>query len=167
MKSYRFRTAAVALALALTLGLGACSNDDAKTDAAAPAGDGFPVTIDHLFGSTTIKTKPKRIVAIGGGDLETAIALGAAPIAGAGWFGNTEMRTWVKVDPGVIKNAVFNNLATVKAKHVAYFGGAPVINSNSDRGQFSSAFSIGGPLGIKYVISKIGPLLKPALAGTN
>ncbi|WP_432936025.1 hypothetical protein ACQPXM_22120 [Kribbella sp. CA-253562] len=63
-------------------------------------------------------------------------------------------------------NAVFNNLATVKAGHVAYFGGAPVINSNTASGQFSSAFSIGGPLGIKYITGKIGPLLTESLAAS-
>ena len=340
--SLRIKSAFVVLAL--VLGLVACGNDDTDESAASTASAGFPVTIDHLFGSTTIKAKPERIVAIGGGDMETAIALGVVPVAGADWFGYTELRTWVKetlgdrpapklvqsfepnfeeiaalkpdlilyvnsrndkkqydtfngiaptiaapagtkntygvtwqdqvktiakatgttaegdkliqqtdtlvsdtakanpefagkvitagvysdnafnawlpsdprmrllqslgftvnpkiaalengdfyvklsneqlelinadlifvaaqdqsgkVDPSLTGNAVFNALATVKAKHVAYFGGAPVINSNSELGQFASAFSIGGPLGIKYVLSKVVPMLKAVLQGS-
>lgn len=342
MFSPRRRPAALVAVLALMVSLVACSIDD-PSNAAAETGPGFPVTVDHLFGSTVIKAKPERIVAIGGGDMETAIALGVVPIAGADWFGFTETRSWVKdalgdrqapklvqsyepkyeeiaalkpdlilyvntvndkkqyetfsgiaptiaalagtknvygvtwqqqvqtiakatgttaegekvikqtetlladtakanpefagktitagvfssdafsawlpsdprmrlltslgfktnqqidaldngdfyvklspeqlekmngdlillaaenqngkIDPGVTGSAVFQNLATVKAGHVAYFGGALVINSNSDRGAFSSAFSIGGPLGIKYVLTKIVPLLKTALQG--
>ncbi|WP_020385121.1 iron-siderophore ABC transporter substrate-binding protein [Kribbella catacumbae] len=343
MSSPRRRPAALVVVLALLFSLLACSSDDPENAAAETAGQGFPFTVDHLFGSTVIKAKPERIVAIGGGDMETAIALGVVPIAGADWFGFTETRSWVKpalgdrpapklvqsfepkyeeiaalkpdlilyvntvndkkqyetfsgiaptiaapagtknvygvtwqqqvqtiakatgttaegekvikktetlladtakanpdfagktitagvfssdafsawlpsdprmrlltslgfktnqqidaldngdfyvklspeqlekmngdlillaaedqngkVAPGVAGSAVFQNLATVKAGHVAYFGGAPVINSNSDRGAFSSAFSIGGPLGIEYVLTKIVPLLKTALQG--
>ncbi|MGC4938847.1 iron-siderophore ABC transporter substrate-binding protein [Kribbella sp. DT2] len=339
------RARVVAVAAALVLALGACGSGGDDENAAAPAGDGFPVTIDHLFGSTTIKAKPERIVAIGGGDMESAIAIGAVPVAGADWFGFTETRTWVKdalgdrpapklvasfepkfeeiaalkpdlilyvnsindkkqydtfsgiaptiaapagtknvygvpwqqqvemiakatgrtadgqkviadteglladtakanpgwagktitagvfsadefsawlpsdprmrlltalgfktnpqidaldngdfyvkisqeqleklnadliflaaedqngkVDPKVTGNPVYNNLATVKAGHVAYFGGAPVITSNTELGQFASAFSIGGPLGIKYITGKIAPLLNKGLPASS
>src|SRR5689334_22120434 len=63
------------LLVVLTLaGLSACSSGEApKADDASTAG--FPVTITHLFGSTVIKAKPQRVVAIGGGDMEAAISL--------------------------------------------------------------------------------------------
>ncbi|WP_202872651.1 ABC transporter substrate-binding protein [Kribbella soli] len=104
------------------------------------------MTIDHLYGSTTIKAKPQRVVTLGGGDTEAAIALGVVPVAGADWFGNTQ-------------------LPAVKAGHVAYWGGAPVISTATPSAEFSSAMSIGGPLGIKYALPKLAPMLKNALAG--
>ncbi|MGZ0148920.1 ABC transporter substrate-binding protein [Kribbella sp. WER1] len=330
-----------ALAIAV-LALGACSKD-ATTNSAASTGDtaGFPVTVDHLFGSTTIKAKPQRVVTLGGGDMEASIALGVVPVAGADWFGNTNLRGWVKsalgdrpapklinasepkyeeiaalqpdlivyvntindklqfetlnaiaptiaapagtknvygvpwqdqvreiakatgttaageqvvkdteklvtdtakanpefagkvitagvysanslnawlpsdprmrlltslgfktnpqvdamdngdfyvkispeltpklnadvifmaaldssgtLDPAVVNDKLFNALPAVKAGHIAYWGGAPVINTGTPSGEFSSAMSIGGPLGIKYALPQLAPMLKKAL----
>ncbi|MFC6161083.1 iron-siderophore ABC transporter substrate-binding protein [Kribbella jiaozuonensis] len=338
--------AAVAVAvLALGAGLTACSENDDTQNSAADTGAsaGFPVTIDHLFGSTTIKAKPERVVTLGGGDMEASIALGVVPVAGADWFGNPQMRGWVKtalgdrpapkliqasepkyeeiaalkpdlivyintvndkkqfdtlnaiaptiaapagtknvygvpwqdqvreiakatgtatageqvvketetlvsdtakanpdfagkvitagvysadslnawlpsdprmrlltslgfksnpqidamdngdfyvkispeltprldadlifmaaldgsgkLDPAVVNDKVWNALPAVKAGRVAYWGGAPVINTATPSGEFSSAMSIGGPLGIKYALPKLVPMLKDALAG--
>jgi hypothetical protein len=105
---FRIRSAAAVVLAALTLGAGltACGQDDTQNSAASTSDAGFPMTIDHLFGSTTIK-----------------------------------------------------------AGHVAYWGGVPVINTPTPSGEFSSAFSIGGPLGIKYVIPPLVPQLKEAVAG--
>lgn len=342
MTLFRIRSAAVTIAV-LAL-LTACGQDDTD-DSAANTGDtaGFPVTIDHLYGSTTIKAKPQRVVTLGGGDMEAAIALGVVPVAGADWFGNTELRGWVKsalgdkpapkllnasepkyeeiaalqpdlivyvntindklqfdtlnaiaptiaapaetknvygvpwqdqvreiakatgtsaageqvvkdtetlltdtakanpdfagkivtagvysanslnawlpsdprmrlltalgfktnpqidamengdfyvkispeltpklnadlifmaaldgagkLDPAVTNDKLWNALPAVKTGHVAYWGGAPVINTATPSGEFSSAMSIGGPLGIKYAVPKLVPMLKNALAG--
>ncbi|NIK54571.1 iron-siderophore ABC transporter substrate-binding protein [Kribbella shirazensis] len=339
--------AAVAIAaLALGVGLAACGQDDTENSAAS-TGDtaGFPVTIDHLYGSTTLKAKPQRVVALGGGDMEAAIALGVVPVAGADWFGNTQLRGWVKsalgdrpapklinayepkfeeiaalqpdlilyvntvndkkqfdtlnaiaptiaapagtknvygvpwqdqvreiakatgtsaageqvvkdtetlvtdtakanpefagkvitagvysanslnawlpsdprmrlltslgftsnpqidamdngdfyvkispeltpklnadlifmaaldgsgkLDPALVNDKLFNALPAVKAGHIAYWGGAPVINTATPSGEFSSAMSIGGPLGIKYALPKLVPMLKDALTGKS
>lgn len=68
-----------------------------------------------------------------------------------------------KVDPSATGNPVYKGLSAVRDGHAVYFGGAPVIMSNSGRGAFSSAFSIGGPLGIPYALSKLVPMLKPAV----
>ncbi|MGW7682360.1 ABC transporter substrate-binding protein [Kribbella sp. NPDC054772] len=342
----RIRSVAAAAIAVLTLGAGrtACGQDDTQNSPAS-TGDtaGFPVTIDHLYGSTTIKAKPERVVTLGGGDLEASIALGVVPVAGADWFGNPNLRGWVKsalgdrpapklidssepkyeeiaalrpdlivyinsvndklqfdtlnaiaptiaapvgtknvygvawqdqvreiakatgttpageqvvkdtetlltdaakanpefagkvitagvysanslnawlpsdprmrlltalgfktnpqidamengdfyvkispelteklnadvifmaaldgagkLDPAVMNDKVFNALPAVQAKHVAYWGGAPVINTPTPSGEFSSAMSIGGPLGIKYALPKLVPMLQDALAG--
>lgn len=337
---------ALLTALVLAAGLVAACGADRGSGGGTSAADsaaGFPVTIEHLFGSTTVEHRPTRIVTLGGGDMEAAIALGAVPAAGADWFGYTEPRTWVRdalagrpapeliqaeqvnfeqiaalrpdlivyvnskneestyrtlsriaptvaapkgvdhvygvpwadqvrtiakatgttakgeevvtgtqkllsdaakanpefagkiatagvyssgnysiwmpsdprmqlltslgfktnpaidaldngsfyvtlpreqlaktnsdliflaagdqqgaVDPAVAGDPLFNSLPAVRGKHVAYFGGPGVINTNSAEGAFSSAVSIGGPLGIKYVVGKLVPKLKDALAG--
>ncbi|WP_344418103.1 iron-siderophore ABC transporter substrate-binding protein [Amycolatopsis minnesotensis] len=340
------RWTALFSALLLATGLvAACGPDQGSSGGTGAAGStaGFPVTIEHLFGSTTIERKPTRIVTLGGGDMEAAIALDAVPTAGADWFGYTEPRTWVrdalagrpapqlikadqvnfeqiaalrpdlilyvnskneqntygtlsriaptvaapkgvdhlygvpwvdqvrtiakatgttakgeevvtgtqkvlsdaakanpefagkvatagvfssgnysiwmpsdprmqlltalgfktnpaidaldngsfyvtlpreqlakmnsdlvflaagdqegKVNPAVAGDPLFNSLPVAQGRHVAYFGGPGVINTNSAEGAFSSAVSIGGPLGIKYVVDKLVPKLKNALAG--
>ena len=46
-----------------------------------PEVDSFPITIDHLYGSTTIEQAPERVVTIGWSSQDVAIALGVIPIA--------------------------------------------------------------------------------------
>lgn len=70
-----------------------------------------------------------------------------------------------KLDTAVVNDKVFNALPAVKAGRIAYWGGAPVINTPTPSGEFSSAMSIGGPLGIKYAVPKLVPMLKNALTG--
>ncbi|MBO2450705.1 iron-siderophore ABC transporter substrate-binding protein [Actinomadura barringtoniae] len=76
------RSLAATAALTLSLGTAAACGDDDK-DSSAPAagasGAAFPVTITHKLGSTTIKSKPERIVALGEVDQDTLLALGVKP----------------------------------------------------------------------------------------
>ena len=85
---------AVALVASAALVLTACSggaaesqpsDDEQSTPAAGSstgaAADGtFPVTIDHVFGSTTIEQKPERIATVAWGNHEVPIALGVVPV---------------------------------------------------------------------------------------
>ena len=70
-------------ALAAPLALAACSGE---ADGGGPGtsdggtGDFAPVTIEHALGSAEITAKPKRIVTLGQGSAETAIALGIIPV---------------------------------------------------------------------------------------
>ncbi|MFH9725716.1 iron-siderophore ABC transporter substrate-binding protein [Streptomyces sp. NPDC017254] len=80
------RRVLVAGAAAVSLGLmvTGCGSDDKKDDAAgstnkAPAG-AFPVTIKSALGDAVIKDEPKRVVTLGQGSAETAIALGNVPV---------------------------------------------------------------------------------------
>lgn len=62
-----------AAALALTANRAAAQS--------TPAADVFPITIEHLYGSTTIERAPERVLTIGWSAQDAAIALGVIPIA--------------------------------------------------------------------------------------
>lgn len=76
--------AAAAGAASLTLLVSGCGSGDKKEE---PAGAGasaeagaFPVTIKSALGEAVIKSRPKRVVTLGQGSAETAIALGNIPV---------------------------------------------------------------------------------------
>jgi iron complex transport system substrate-binding protein len=57
--------------------------------AASPAAAqeaGFPVTVEHKFGSTTITEAPQRVVAIGYTEQDYLLALGVMPVAVRSWY---------------------------------------------------------------------------------
>ena len=70
---------------ALSTGVAACSaesgNDSAQGGAAGKDSDFQPVTIEHALGKVEIDEKPERVVTLGQGSTETAIALGVTPVA--------------------------------------------------------------------------------------
>ena len=80
----RLRTLALALslgALALTgCATGSTDDDDAGTSNTKAEADAFPVTIEHAFGSTTIKYEPKRVATLGWSDQDHVAALGVVPV---------------------------------------------------------------------------------------
>jgi iron complex transport system substrate-binding protein len=73
-----------ALVAACSLVGAACGGSAQPTGQPATGGTGdlFPVTITHAYGTTTVATKPQRIVALGYNDIAIADAVGA-PIVGA------------------------------------------------------------------------------------
>ncbi|HLU98441.1 MAG TPA: iron-siderophore ABC transporter substrate-binding protein [Thermobifida alba] len=76
------RAAGAGLATVLTLGLVACGGSDTGGDGeSAPSADGaFPVSIESALGVAEITEAPERIVTLGQGSAETAIALGTVPV---------------------------------------------------------------------------------------
>jgi len=79
----RFRAAA-ALAAASALLLTGCATGSAgagdSNDEGAPGTDGFPVTIEHVYGETTIESKPERIATVAWANHEVPLALGVVPV---------------------------------------------------------------------------------------
>ncbi|AXK31878.1 iron-siderophore ABC transporter substrate-binding protein [Streptomyces armeniacus] len=84
MRSHRLRLAAAAAAL---LTLAACggessSDEDAKGGGKGPGNDatGFPVTVKHALGTTTVEEKPARVATVNWANQEVPLALGVVPV---------------------------------------------------------------------------------------
>ncbi|MCC9708118.1 iron-siderophore ABC transporter substrate-binding protein [Streptomyces sp. MNU76] len=94
-RSRRAPRLAVVLASATLLLATACAggsdSDDASgagAEASTSSGDSaFPVSLDHKYGSTTIKAEPKRIVTVGLTDQDAVLALGKVPVGTTEWLG--------------------------------------------------------------------------------
>src|SRR3954469_948157 len=73
--------------------LTACGSDETTSTPSPARSDGtaedgaFPVTLAHKYGSTTIKSEPKRVVVVGLRDQDALLALGVVPVATTEWFG--------------------------------------------------------------------------------
>ncbi|MGA5323276.1 iron-siderophore ABC transporter substrate-binding protein [Streptomyces seoulensis] len=78
------------LLLAVTAVACGSSGSDAgsdPSDAKGSASSAYPVTIAHKYGSTTIKSEPKRIVTVGLTDQDAVLALGKVPVGTTEWLG--------------------------------------------------------------------------------
>jgi len=75
--------AALSVVAASSLALAGCASGSAApadNAAQAAASDGFPVTIDHVYGTTTIESKPERVATVAWGNGEVPLALGVVPV---------------------------------------------------------------------------------------
>ncbi|QGU06531.1 putative siderophore-binding lipoprotein YfiY precursor [Corynebacterium occultum] len=72
-------TSLAALGISAALLLSGCSGSQ-STDAVNPGDDWEPVSIDSALGTATIEQEPERIITLGQGSTETAIALGTVPV---------------------------------------------------------------------------------------
>jgi iron complex transport system substrate-binding protein len=75
----------------------ACGDEDSEADGdetATGTSEGFPVTIEHVFGSTTVATRPSRVVTIGFTDHDVLLALGVTPVGLRDWYGDFPHGVW-------------------------------------------------------------------------
>ncbi|WP_436739407.1 iron-siderophore ABC transporter substrate-binding protein [Streptomyces sp. BBFR102] len=81
-RARRKAVAASAAATALVVVLGGCSSssDEDKPSASAKSDGAFPVSIKSKLGTAEIPEEPKKVVTLGQGSAETAIALGTTPV---------------------------------------------------------------------------------------
>ena len=89
--------AAAALLLALAAaGCGSGADGDRAATAAATAADadGFPARVEHKYGVTTVRSRPRRIVSVGLTEQDTILALGYTPIATTDWYGDQPHAVW-------------------------------------------------------------------------
>lgn len=89
---------AAASAVPLVAGCQGSGQPEADTSA-GPDAAGFPVTIEHARGSTTIDAPPAKIVTVGFTDHEFFLALGVQPIGVRAWFGEDIDHTWPWIRP--------------------------------------------------------------------
>ena len=89
--------------LAAALVLAGCGGTDAAENgategSAAPSSSSsaFPVTVTTAFGDVEVPEEPVRVVALGWGDAETALALGVQPVGASDWlaFGGEGVGPW-------------------------------------------------------------------------
>lgn len=83
-----FLTAAAAAALLASAG---CTSTSRATK---PSAAGYPVTIAHRYGETTIPRSPKRIACVGYASHDACIAFGVLPVAMHGDLLNGEKTPW-------------------------------------------------------------------------
>ena len=76
----------------LTLPLIACGSAGEATSTAGGGGDGFPVTVEHKFGSTTVEQEPERVVTVGYTDQDAALAVGVVPVGVGDFLGGYDWR---------------------------------------------------------------------------
>lgn len=116
------RLLAVGAAAVLAVGLAACSSNAPESTGSAggnPASDdAFPVTVEHVFGETTITEKPERVATIAWANQEVPLALGVVPVG-------FEAVTWGDDDGNGI-------LPWVEEKLDELGGEEPVLFDNAD-----------------------------------
>ncbi|WP_223624343.1 iron-siderophore ABC transporter substrate-binding protein [Microbacterium sp. EST19A] len=78
------RLLAFGAAAVLAVGLAACSSNAPQSTSSAggnPASDdAFPVTVEHVYGETTIEKKPERVATVAWANHEVPLALGIVPV---------------------------------------------------------------------------------------
>lgn len=101
MRTGSRRIIATLAAVGLTLGIASCSDDGdngGDDDASHVETEGtFPQTVTTKFGDVTVEEQPERVVALGWGDAETALALGVQPVGASDWveFGGDGVGPWI------------------------------------------------------------------------
>ncbi|MEE2037142.1 iron-siderophore ABC transporter substrate-binding protein [Nocardiopsis sp. CT-R113] len=82
MASTFHRASGIGLTALLALGLTACGGTEENTDeSGGGTADGtFPASIESALGTAEIPEQPERVVTLGQGSAETAIALGVVPV---------------------------------------------------------------------------------------
>lgn len=86
----------VALSLAASLLLTVAPVSGQSAD---PSTAGFPLTIEHKYGSTTIEAAPERVVSVGLLEQDALLALGVVPAGTTEWFGGYEGSIWPWAQP--------------------------------------------------------------------
>jgi iron complex transport system substrate-binding protein len=84
------RSAASLAAAALVVAGCGAEDEPAGTGAAegtSSSSGAFPVTVETVFGDVEIEEEPQRVVALGWGDAETALALDVQPVGASDWLG--------------------------------------------------------------------------------
>ena len=90
----------VLITVLLGLGLAGCGASQPEPAPGSSPDGAFPVTVNTAFGDVTVPERPQRVVALGWGDAETALALGVQPVGAADWLpvGGDGVPSWLPKD---------------------------------------------------------------------
>lgn len=82
----------------LLVGCSSDSNEETETTSEKETGEFSGTTVETKFGTVEITKEPKRVVALGWGDAETALALGVEPVGASDWlaFGGEGVGPWLE-----------------------------------------------------------------------
>lgn len=132
--SFLPRRPLVALLCLLGLALAACGSSDEPetTTQGARPGAGFPVTLSHSLGATTVPERPQRVVTLTDRDTDTALALGVRPVGVGTLLGfRSGVGPWAASRLGDARPKVMN-AREVDYEAIAALRPDLIVNANSD-----------------------------------
>lgn len=91
------RSGRILITALMIVGVLAGCSGQAPAPSPQAGGEGFPVVVPTAFGDVTVPQRPRRVVALGWSDAETALALGVAPVGASDWLavGGDGLGPWV------------------------------------------------------------------------
>ncbi|TPW77650.1 iron-siderophore ABC transporter substrate-binding protein [Schumannella soli] len=105
----------LAAAAIIAVALSACSTGSGSaggSDSGSDAAGSFPAKVATKFGTIEVKEAPKRVVALGWGDAETALSFGVTPVGASDWlgFGGKGVGPWAEKLYGSAKPEIIKTL---------------------------------------------------------
>ena len=130
-RSTRARRGFVVVAALLVLS-GCGSDDESRGGDTAARGGAFPVTDEHKFGATTVRSTPRRIAVVGLTEQDTVLALGSKPIATTEWYGKQPQAVWpwARAALGDAKPTVLSNADGFQFERIALLRPDLIIGTN-------------------------------------
>jgi iron complex transport system substrate-binding protein len=118
-------------------GLTACSDADSPPEPEQSLTPAFPATVDHVYGKTTVKAEPKRIVVVGFNEQDALLALGVKPIATTAWIGDEQYNVfpWAKDKLGDAKPTVLESVEGLALDEIKKLEPDLIIGTNAGLAQ--------------------------------
>ncbi|MFP5022606.1 ABC transporter substrate-binding protein [Pseudonocardia phyllosphaerae] len=116
-------------------GSGGNENQAPGTGGGDGGGEGFPVTVDHKLGTTTIERAPQRLASLGYTDHDAIMALGVAPVGVRYWYGdkNNAIQPWAKAAAQAVNaKPTVLDMDTIAPEKVAALNPDEIIGVYSD-----------------------------------
>jgi len=117
----RPRLLVLPIVVAALAGCGSDSSPPETADSGRAAAGAFPAKVEHKYGTTTVPSRPKRIVSVGFTEHDTVLALGEKPIATSEWYGDQPhaIWPWARDELGSSKPTVLDNADGFEYERIA------------------------------------------------
>ncbi|WP_232662510.1 ABC transporter substrate-binding protein [Pseudonocardia sp. TRM90224] len=126
--------------------IAACGSPAGQEQAAAPSAPGFPITVEHEFGTTTVPAPPLRVVTAGYTEQDVVLALGIKPVGVTEWYGEHPYATWpwAQDELGDAKPEVLRNADELEYEKIAKLDPDLIIavNAGTDQGRYDRLTAI-------------------------